>query len=213
MKKFVKCNVIFLLIILISSCNTPKKEEKPSEVQVALQEKLYSIDTSGISLQWTAYKFTDKMAVYGTFKDFSLDLQEDKETIEDLLKSDKITIHTMSVNSGSEIRDAKLKTYFFEVFKSDVIRGEILEAENGQGKMNLELNAISKKVDYKYHQKGDTLFLSTAINLANWEGEEAINTLNQECYELHMGADKVSKLWPNVDITIKMPLYTAAVSK
>ncbi|GMN11734.1 YceI family protein [Croceitalea sp. MTPC9] len=204
---------LIVSILLICSCNTRKKEEKTMAAQLALQERFYAIDTTGISLQWTAYKFTDKMAVHGTFNDFSVDFQKNKKTIEDLLVKDKITIHTMSVNSGAEIRDAKLKTYFFEVFKSDIIRGEILDAKNGKGVMNIELNTISREVDYTYSQKGDTLFLKTAINLANWKGEEAINTLNRECYELHMGVDKVSKLWPNVVITIKLPINISHILK
>jgi len=212
MKRIIKYTSIILLIVIAFSCNTKKKEDNSSEAQITQKETINSVDTSGISLQWTAYKFTDKMAVHGTFDDFMLVTQEASPSIEEFLVGAKITINTQSVNSGNEVRDDKLRTYFFDVFHSDTIRGEILSAEKGKGKVTLELNNISKSVDYEFEIHNDTVSVKTAINLVYWEGEQAINTLNQECYELHMGADKVSKLWPNVDIMMKLPIRIDSLS-
>lgn len=169
-------------------------------------QNIYSVDDTRATLQWTAYKFTDKMAVNGTFTDFTLKTKKNTETIENLLLGSKIIIITSSVNSGAEIRDEKLRTYFFKVFNSGTIRGEITQANKGIGKVTLDMNNISNLIDYSYLILNDTLLLTTAINLSHWEGDAAMNTLNRECYELHMGADRISKLWPNVDITMRLPL-------
>ncbi len=71
------------------------------------------------------------------------------------------------------------------------------------------MNDISNDVEYDYTLKNDTLFLSTHLDLYNWKGEKALKSLNKECYELHAGLDGISKLWPDVDVTIKLPVYQA----
>lgn len=202
------------MTLFIFSCNTFEKRNKDTHVgtKVDRDGETYALDTSGISLQWTAYKFTDKVGVNGTFDEYWLYTNEKAGCIENLLKGDKIIINTLSVNSGSRIRDSKLKTCFFKAFGTDTISGEILEARDGKGIMALEINAIRNTIDYTYSLKKDTLFLSTAISLSNWEGEEAVYSLDPECYDLHMGADSISRLWPNVDIAVKLPLKIDSTS-
>lgn len=209
--KALKFLSLLLVVLAISSCNTRDKKEGKTKTEAELVEKnrAYSIDTTSTVLQWTAYKFTDKVGVNGTFDNFKLHI-ENKNTslIEELLQGAIININTNSVNSGETIRDTKLRTYFFDVFGTDTIKGEIKNALENKGEMILEMNAITKEIAYTYKMKNDTVFLSSAINLSYWEGEEAMTSLNQECHELHMGVDGISKLWPNVDITIKLPLKT-----
>ncbi|MGB5820795.1 MAG: hypothetical protein WBG90_15015 [Saonia sp.] len=208
MKLFMKWTGYLLFALMIFSCNTTSKKNKDvrGDTKINQENKTYVIDTSWSSLSWTAYKFTEKVGVKGTFDEYSLFTNKGARSIEGLLKGNKITINTLSVNSGDGVRDAKLITYFFKTFKTDTINGELLDAKNGKGILALEMNSIIDTVDYTYSQKADTLLVTTAINLSFWEGEEAMNSLNRECYELHMGADKVSKLWPNVDILMKLSL-------
>ncbi|PWL40415.1 hypothetical protein DKG77_06265 [Flagellimonas aquimarina] len=209
--KALKFLSVLLMILTINSCNTRGKKEEKTKTGAELTEKkgVYSIDTAGAVLQWTAYKFTDKVAVNGTFDSFELHIENrNTSLIEELLQGAVINININSVNSGETIRDTKLRTYFFDVFGTDTIKGEIKTTLESKGEMILEMNAIANQIGYTYKMKNDTVFLSSAINLSHWEGEEAMISLNQECYELHMGADGISKLWPNVDITIKLPLET-----
>ncbi len=48
--------------------------------------------------------------------------------------------------------------------------------------------------------------LSIHLDVLLWNGEEALKTLNKECYELHTGTDGISKLWPDVDVVLKIPV-------
>ena len=115
-------------------------------------------------------------------------------------------IITSSVNSGNIIRDPKLRTSILKVFNTDPINGRILDAEHGKGALEeLEMNNISNDTKYDYSLKNDTLFLTTHLDLMLWNGKEALNSLNKECYELHKGIDGVSKLWPDVDVILKLP--------
>lgn len=209
--KVLKFLSMLLMVLAISSCNTKDKKEGRTQTDTELIEKnsVYSIDTAGTVLQWTAYKFTDKVGVNGTFDNFQLHIEnKNTSSIEELLQGAIINISTNSVNSGEPIRDAKLQTYFFDVFRTKVIKGKIKKAFENSGAIILEMNTVTNEIAYSYEMKNDTVFLRSAINLSSWEGEEAMTSLNQECYELHMGADRISKLWPNVDITIKLPLKT-----
>jgi hypothetical protein len=95
---------------------------------------------------------------------------------------------------------------FFKVFNTDTIKGRITEASQGKGLLDLDMNTIIKTLDYRYLIKNDTLILTATIDLKNWDGKAAMQSLNKECYDLHAGADGISKLWPDVEVTIKMPV-------
>ena len=69
------------------------------------------------------------------------------------------------------------------------------------------MNRRSKKIPFTYTIEIDSIRLFTNLNLNHWKGEDALKTLNKECYELHKGTDGESKLWPDVDVVIKIPVY------
>ncbi|WP_220092319.1 YceI family protein [Aequorivita sp. CIP111184] len=167
---------------------------------------MYSIDTSGTIINWTAYKFTEKVGVKGKFDNFILAPKTKTGSVENILLESKVSINTMSVNSGNDIRDPKLKESFFKIFHTDTIRGEILKADQNKGLLALEMNNITNEIPFSYTLKTDTIFIDAIINLTDWKGEEAINSLNKVCYDLHKGADGISKLWPDVSVNIKLPV-------
>ena len=162
--------------------------------------------TSGTSLQRTANKFTNKLGASGTFDEFTLQLKTDSGSIDELLNDAEMTINKLSVNSGNEIWDPKLRTSFFKVFKTDTIFGKVIDVNNGKGELELKMNNRTNNKAFEYSLKNDTLLLSTHLDLPSWNGEEALQALNQECYELHIGTDGISKLWPDVDVVFKMPI-------
>jgi len=212
MKQLFKNTTYLILCLLVFSCNTSKKEKTETTdnmKDVELQDKqLFSIDTAGVLVHWTAYKFTNKLGVSGKFDDFKFLKIDEAPSIEALLKQSKISIATASVNSNSEIRDPKLRTSFFKVFNTSTIEGSVLEAKQGKGIVNLKMNAMTHTLDYTYAFKNDTLVMTAKIDLNRWHGEAAMQSLNKECYELHTGADGISKLWPDVDVQITLPIKT-----
>ncbi len=68
------------------------------------------------------------------------------------------------------------------------------------------MNNITNEIPFSYTLKTDTIFIDATINLTDWKGDEAINALNKVCYDLHKGADGISKLWPDVSVNIKLPV-------
>ena len=215
MKLRMKHSILLLAVLMMLSCkNSEKKPLNPSsDIKTTEIEPMYSIDTSGSTINWTAYKFTDKVGVKGGFDNIILSPKSKSGSVEAILLASKITINTMSVNSGNDIRDPKLKESFFKVFHTDTIKGEILKVDQYKGLLTLEMNNITNEIPFNYALKTDTIFIDTTIHLKDWKGEEAISSLNEVCYDLHKGADGISKLWPDVDVEIKLPITKTLLTK
>ncbi|MDG1729475.1 MAG: hypothetical protein P8K68_07735 [Algibacter sp.] len=208
MPSFLKYPISLLIILLIFCCNNSDKKSihKTDDIKIAEKGAVFSIDTSGISMDWTAYKFTNKVGVSGTFNDYTITKKKESGAVEDILGNLKLIIPTSTVNTKNPIRDFKLDAYFFKVFNTSTITGTILNAKGDEGFIKLQMNEKSRKIPYTYAIKNDTITLFTHLDLNLWDAKEALNTLNAECYELHKGEDGVSKLWPDVDVSIKLPL-------
>ena len=206
MKTFLKFIAILFFLLPIMACNNsqtnPFAEQDGKGIS---QNETYTLDDLGISMIWTAYKFTDKIAVSGTFEDYTVTKENESGSIENILTKLKILIPTECVDSGNAIRDFKLRTSFFQSFNTSTISGTILNAKDGEGNIKLQMNDISINTPYTYSFHKDTLVLFTHLDLVKWKAEKAITNLNEECFELHKGGDGVSKLWPDVDVVIKLP--------
>lgn len=199
----------FLLILSLWSCNTSEeKKQDTAEINKAESEFVYSIDTSSVSIVWTGYKFTSKLGVSGTFNDYTIITKTKSGTIEAILNDLQLTIPTLSVDTKNPIRDFKLNTYFFKAFNTPLLQGTITHANPKvkEGSLKLKMNQKSRKIPYTYAHQNDTIVLFTHLDLNLWNAVDALNMLNKECYELHKGADGISKLWPDVDVSIKLPL-------
>ena len=209
MKQLPKYLLFLILLCGMVSCNNSEKNLPitGSDQNQFSKRQQYTIDTSGISIIWTAYKFTNKIGVSGTFTNYTFENKKTSGTVEDLLSKSKLSIQTATVNSGNPIRDFKLDTYFFKTFNTSEIRGTISKIKKYEGIISLTMNGTSKNVPFTYTIENDTERLFTNLNLSFWNGEEALKTLNEECNELHKGTDGLSKLWPDVDITINLPIH------
>ena len=213
MKRFSKYFMCLLIVYGMFSCNNSDKKlfnTSANKNQFSGQQQ-YTIDASGISILWTAYKFTTKIGVSGTFNTFTFENKMASGTVENILNKSKLSIPTASVNSSNPIRDFKLDSYFFKAFNTSEIRGNITKARESEGIIDLKMNRTSKKIPFTYAIEKDTIRLFTNLNLTHWNGEDALTTLNTECYEHLKGTDGILKLWPNVDVVIKIPVHKALI--
>ena len=213
MKYYLKHAIFLMLLLMISSCNDSEKKlsQKTSDQNQYSEQQQYSVDTSGISILWTAYKFTNKVGVSGIFNTYTFETKKASGTVENILKKSKLAIPTASVNSSNPIRNFKLDTYFFKAFNTSEIKGTITKAKESEGIINLKMNRRSKKIPFTYSVEKDTIRLFTNLNLTSWKGEDALKTFNTECYELHKGTDGISKLWPDIDVVIKIPVHKTLI--
>jgi hypothetical protein len=168
----------------------------------------YSYNPSLTKLEWTAYKFTEKTGVKGTFD--TVTVLKDKKNADSILatmKSAHVKISTDTTNSGVPDRDVKIKTYFFGTKKKSTqlhasfqnIKG----TTTGTADMNLQWNGVKKLIPIEYTIEGNVLKAKGGLDTLDFAMGEGINKLNEICLDLHIGKDGVSKLWSVVDFTIE----------
>lgn len=205
MKFLLKFTSIILLLTLFYSCNSPGSNASNAQGEI-IEEPEYRLEEFGISIQWTAYKFVEKIGVSGKFCDFTIHKRKSSGTIENILNDLQLTIPTESLVTENAIRDFKIKTYFFGIIGTPSINGTILTAKNGEGDIKLEMNNVSNTTRYTYSLENDTIVLFTHLDLKKWKGEEAIAELNKEWYGVYKGPDGVGNVWMDVDVSIRIPV-------
>ncbi len=208
---------IFSLFLLASCSNNPKntsdssqKEHVTEQTQASNPETpkakkcIYRLNEDLTNLKWTAYKTTAKIGVKGTFDNMVIKIAKDTlNSIKDAIADTKFILSPLSVNSGNKERDAKLTKYFFKSL--GVISGMFKTAQDdGSGSMQMIWNGFDKEIPYSYKIDADTLLISSTINFAQWKADNNAKALNRVCKKLHTGKDGVSKLWPDVDVQVKV---------
>ena len=68
------------------------------------------------------------------------------------------------------------------------------------GRMNLKMNGVQKKININYTVSGQLVELEGKLNLDDWNAQSALESLSKACFDLHKGADGVSKTWNDVGI-------------
>ncbi|TGJ98923.1 YceI family protein [Leptospira langatensis] len=174
----------------------------------------YSVAAEQTSLEWKAFKFTEKTGVGGKFTKVSISGTKPGDSVTQALKGLKFSIDPADLNSGNTERDPKIKGAFFGNLKSGgKISGSLssisLEADqkSGKGVVHLTLNGVTKPVPLQFTlENGNILNAKGSVDLNHWNAGAALKALNDLCKELHTSKDGKSVLWPDVEIAIKSEL-------
>jgi hypothetical protein len=172
----------------------------------------YSYDHSKTKFIWTAFKFTEKAGVNGTFDKVGILGNPKGETIKDFAHKIKFQIPVDSVNTNNPDRDAKIQKFFFGEMKSTTkiygyFRNIKWQNESGTAELVLKMNNQERSVPVSFILKDNkNLELRGTIDLFKWGAHKSIESLNKECNALHTGKDGVSKLWNEVDILLTTEL-------
>jgi hypothetical protein len=209
--KMFKQNLYIPLLFALGffgSCQNTNPETADSTEEATKESCYYQLVEDSTYLQWTAYKTNDRIPVSGTFNVMEVNTQKKADSPLELMQNANFKVDANSVYSGNPIRDPKLVEFFFALIENAAaIRGEIETVEGseseGKGSIKLMFNGLSKNVDYSYQIIGEKIELQIGLNMGDWNGTGAINSLNEACYELHKGADGESRLWADVVITVK----------
>jgi len=199
-----KLFILLSISIVLGACG---KKTSDSDQQ-AESTPQYKLNLHNANLQWEAYKFTERKGVKGSFDSIVYEQAVDTGSMEELISGLGFEIHTASVNSGDEIRDPKIITHFFgSMLSSEVIHGKISSFEmtsDFEAAVNVDITMNDKTVSVPSTiQFLDAVVqLKTVIDLAQWEAAPAVDSLNRVCEDLHKGSDGLSKLWPDVAITV-----------
>ena len=194
MKKIILFSLVLSFSMLTVAC---KKETKKVETSQ------FSIEPNTVTVKWTGYKTTSKIAVNGEFKELQVSNVKEAPTAVEAMNGTEFSIPVSSIFSGDEERDGKLKELFFGVMDATVsISGILNLSDDGTGTINLSMNGISKEVPISYIVSGQLVELVGTLDLLNdFKATSALESISKACFELHKGPDGVSKTWSEVTIS------------
>lgn len=198
-KSVVLCMTLGLLIA--AGC---KQEKKQTEESKSDSQAKISFVNDSTNVRFTAYKTTEKLPVGGTFQKINIDYTPGA-TLEEALNglTFSIPVSSLFTNDATKTRDPKLLEFFFNVMADpELISGTITVGENQTCTVKLKMNGVTAELPMTYKvSSGHHVAFTGTMDLNKWNAQEALASLNKACYELHMGADKVSKTWDEVGLT------------
>ncbi len=192
--------LLLLFTISIISISCKKEQKKVDEIIEATKD--YTIDNSSIKINWVAFKTTDKVPVKGLFKNVELNKTSGTSAI-DFLNDLEFSVPVSSIFTDNKERDGKLQKFFFGVMdNTELLSGSISITNANDGVIHLNMNGITHDLPIKYDSNNNGTAIKGKLNLDNWNGQDAIESLNKACFDLHTGDDGISKTWNTVQIHI-----------
>lgn len=195
----------FVAIALLASCGGNQQSES-SEPQPQVCRYNYNNDST--SVKWTAYKFTEKVGVSGTF-----DTVRVTGTVADqmdwtmVFSNAVFSIPVSSINSNAPDRDQKIKEHFFGTMNATTaLEGRVVSLGMDSAIVEIAMNGATVPVRMGVQTTANIVNLEGVIDLSAWNALQSADALNKVCFDLHKGADGVSKLWPEVKLEIRTVL-------
>ncbi|MEZ4287168.1 MAG: YceI family protein [Polyangiales bacterium] len=205
MTRIVVCAVA-LAAVLGCKRENPIEQAAPSSTE-AKTSCSYTYDSAQTKLTWTAYKLTERVGVSGTFNKITAQGAKPAATPVGVFPGLTFLIDTSSVNSDNPERDPKLVASFFgKLPEGESISGTVKSIEDKKAVVDLSLGGVQKEVPFEVVVDGSTLTATASIDLNDFQGQAAVDSLNAACKELHTGTDGASKLWPDVGLKIESTL-------
>lgn len=203
--------ILFFMGILFVTFNACQKDAV--ENSEAITDAVYTYDHSATTLTWTAYKYTDKIGVSGTFDEFTISNTAQSNSISELVQDLTFSVNPHTVNTNLPLRDLNIVDYFFKQLDIDGdITGSISNSMGsktlGSMTVDLSMNGINHIAyfNYTFSESDNKLIIEGDIDVNDWNGNNALLAMNEQCEDLHTGEDGVSMLWPDVSIRIETTL-------
>jgi len=191
LKKITTIAFSILLSFAVISC---KKEVKKQPTQFSVEQKT-------ITIKWTGYKTTDKIAVNGKFKEIIVSNTKNSNSAIEALNGAEFEIPISSLDSDNDERDGKLKQLFFGIMDATLsLTGTLHLNNDGTGNINLKMNDIQKEIPITFVVNAQLVELEGTMNLDDWNAQPALASLAKACFEQHKGPDGVSKTWNEVTV-------------
>lgn len=193
-----------LLMVGVTSCNRSVDKAQKESHEVVCS---YSYNKDQSTLEWTAFKFSEKSPVKGSFNDIKIGGLTKSDDPKKMIESLTFSIATNSVETQNEERNAKIASLFFKTIHTENITGKVKSLGNdGKAIIVISMNKLSKDVEGSYTLEDGKFSFQATIDVLSWNASEGIQTLNTACKDLHTGADGKSKLWSEVEIAFTTEL-------
>ena len=200
MKKIITLTILTLVSFQFTSC---KPEEKKTTVKKEVKKPTFSLENASNSIDFTAYKTTEKIPVKGKFKKINIIKNGKGNTVKEAIHNTEFTIPVSSLFTADVTRDSKLKQFFFGVMdNTSLLSGKLTITDDTTGIASITMNGITADLAFTYTINDKEFKLNATMNLDNWNAQKAVDSLNLVCKDLHKAADGVSKTWSDVAINI-----------
>ncbi len=200
MKKLSTLILVLFISFQMTSCKSEKKEEKKEE---KVSNAAFVLKNAKNTIDWTAYKFTEKTGVKGKFKKVNITSGGEGNTIKEAINNTEFSIPVSSIFTSDSGRDYKISKYFFGIMEgAKLLSGKLIIENDSIGYADITMNGITEKLPFKYTITEKEFAMTAKMDVLNWNAKQSIDSLNSVCKDLHKGLDGVSKLWSEVDIKI-----------
>lgn len=201
MKQLFYIAMILVLGGQLISC----KKEKENAVEAEKAKIQFVVSEAGSSMEWTAYKTSDKVPVKGTFNEVKIVSSNPGDDAAGALSDLGFEIPVNSIFTNDSIRDGKLQKFFFEVMENSMtLKGKFNVKTENSGNLEISMNGLSKTLPFNYEVAQDTIHVNATMDLNDWGAQAALESLNEACKVLHTGSDGVSKTWNDVALNAKI---------
>ena len=210
--------LIFACILLVVGCSDDDEiitndstEYAPHDYQ-SIEGVDYSYDHETTTLNWSAYKYTERASVKGTFDDIRVSGLNISSNPIEVIETLQFEINTSSINSDLEFRDMNIINYFFNALKNNTTISGVVSRCEGNGTegilyINLNINDIVKEIPFNYLLEGTQLSLVGDFDLGDFNALNAMDNMKNCCESVHTGADGIYLVWPEIKIEITTELY------
>jgi len=196
-----------LLLFSLAQANDPSKG------RCALSQE------GAFNVNFVAYKTQEKKGVGASFDEVKYTaIAPEGKNFREILVGSTAVINTKSVNSKNKGRDEKLVKFFFEQMSGDEITAKIIDykaikVKKGQPKKGtlfteITMNGVTKKVDMAYMLKDGILKADGKIDIIEFSGNKALESINKACFDLHKG-----KTWSDVSISFNTKIKAICYTK
>ncbi|WP_405576678.1 YceI family protein [Winogradskyella sp. Asnod2-B02-A] len=196
-------SLLVIITLVFTSCKEEKKEAQ-TEVQTETVENSakYVVKPEATTVTWTAYKTTEKVPVGGEFATLKFE-EKVGSTPEEALNSLEFSIPISSLFTKDETRDAKLKASFFgAMLDTEILKGTIKYIDNAY-LATITMNGVTADLPLEVSITDERrVNMKGTMQLKDWDALDALESLNKVCFDLHKGADGVSKTWEDVAIEV-----------
>lgn len=182
-----------------------KKEESKTEDSIVSEKSAaaFSVAKAKNEINFTAYKTSEKVPVGGQFNKVDVISGGEGNSVKEAIDNTEFSIPVSSIFTKDTSRDYKIKKFFFGIMaETQVLSGKLTITDDVNGIAEIKMNGINKQVPFTYTIVDKTFNMQATMDVLNWNASAALESLNKICFDLHKGADGVSKTWSDVALNI-----------
>ncbi|MBP7769869.1 MAG: YceI family protein [Aliarcobacter sp.] len=154
-----------------------------------------------LGVKWTGFKTEKKVPVSGTFNEINLDIKS-SEKLDEFLKSAKVKINSLSLESKDEGRNISMISTLFSLASAKEIKGAITQVNESEKTLLLDvtMNEITKAIPMTYEIVDGNIIAKGAIEILDFNLKGSFLEFAKVCAVHHE-----NKSFSNVDIAFTIP--------